>query len=276
MIRKLFASFLLSIFIIIPLNAAEKQSELKNNDEKMSYVVGSQMGNSLKRQGFEPDFDAFIMGMKEAFGNKTPRFTEEEAKQIRQQYLTEKRRKEAVEILGDNAWKVQLKKPDMMTFDKNKDYFWILETNKGVIKLKLMPDVAPMHVTSTIFLTKKGFYDGLTFHRVIPGFMAQGGDPLGNGTGGPGYQYDGEFNDSVRHDKPFLLSMANAGPGTDGSQFFITFEPTPSLDGKHTIFGSVVEGEDVVKKLEAAGSTGDGKPKEILVIYKARIEEKAK
>lgn len=266
---------LLSITFVTTLNAAEKQTELKSNDDKMSYVFGTQIGNSLKRQGFEPDFDAFIMGMKEVFGNQTPRFTEEEAKQINQQFMSDQRTKEAMKTLGDKAWKVQLKKPEMMTFDKNKDYFWILETNKGLIKLQLMPDIAPMHVTSTIFLTKKGFYDGLTFHRVISGFMAQGGDPLGNGSGDPGYQYEGEFDDNVKHDKPYLLSMANAGPGTDGSQFFITFVPTRGLDGKHTIFGSVVGGIDVVMKLEDAGSSS-GNTKEPLIINKARIEEKAK
>ena len=174
----------------------------------------------------------------------------------------------------DKAWKLKLTKPQRMTFDPAKDYFWILETNKGTIRIKLLPQVAPMHVTSTIFLTQKGFYDGLTFHRVISGFMAQGGCPLGTGTEGPGYQYEGEFSPSVKHDKPYRLSMANAGPGTDGSQFFITFVPTPHLNGKHTIFGDVVEGQDVVKKLEAAG-TDDGKPKENLVITRARIEEKA-
>lgn len=272
---KLFAVLLLSITLITTLNAAEEQSELKTNDEKMSYIVGTQMGDSLKRQGFEPDFDSFILGMKEVFGNKAPRFTEEESRQIRQQFLNDQQTKQAVKTLGDKAWKVQLKKPVMMNFDEKKDYFWILETNKGLIKLKLMPDVAPMHVTSTIFLTKKGFYDGLTFHRVIPGFMAQGGCPLGTGTGGPGYQYEGEFNDTVKHDKPYLLSMANAGPGTDGSQFFITFVPTPGLDGKHTIFGSVEEGQDVVKKLEEAGSSS-GKTKEPLIINRARIEEKGR
>ena len=276
MTRKLFTALLMSLFIVIPLNAAEKQTELKNNDEKMSYVVGTQVGNSFKRQGFEPDIDILIMGIKEVLGNQAPRFTSEEAQQIIRQYQEDQRSKQAEKILGDKAWKIHLKKPEMMTFDKNKDYFWILETNKGTIKLKLMPDVAPMHVTSTIYLTKKGFYDGLTFHRVIPGFMAQGGCPLGTGTGGPGYQYDGEFNKDVKHDKPYMLSMANAGPGTDGSQFFITFVPTPGLDGKHTIFGSVVEGQDVVKKLEAAGSPGDGKTKEPLNIIKATIEEKAR
>jgi cyclophilin family peptidyl-prolyl cis-trans isomerase len=184
---------------------------------------------------------------------------------------------EALEQIGEeNAWKLKLTKPDLMTFDAEKDYFWVLQTNKGDIRIKLMPDVAPMHVTSTIFLTNRGFYNDTKFHRVIPGFMAQGGDPLGTGSGGPGYKYAGEFKPNVKHDRPFLLSMANAGAGTDGSQFFITFKPTPWLDGKHTIFGEVVEGQDTVKKLEAAGTPGQGKPKEELKIIEARIEEKAK
>ncbi len=174
-----------------------------------------------------------------------------------------------------NEWKMNLTKPELMQFDPAKEYFWVMETNKGVIKIKLMPNVAPMHVTSTIFLTQKGFYDGTIFHRVITDFMAQGGDPTGTGTGGPGYKYAGEFNAKVKHDRPYLLSMANAGPNTDGSQFFLTFVPTPWLDGKHTIFGEVVEGQDVVKKLEAAGSPS-GRTKEELKIVKAKIEEKAK
>jgi len=188
--------------------------------------------------------------------------------------MQEKQRTEALSKMDEkNAWKLQLKKPELMKFDSNKDYFWILETNKGTIRIKLMPDVAPMHVTSTIFLTRKGFYDNLTFHRVIPGFMAQCGCPLGTGREGPGYKYDGEFKPNVKHDRPYLLSMANAGPGTDGSQFFLTFKATPWLDGKHTIFGEIVAGQDVMKKLEAAGSP-NGTPKEKLFIVKARIEEK--
>jgi len=146
----------------------------------------------------------------------------------------------------------------------------VLTTNKGTIKVRLLPDVAPMHVSSTIYLTRLGFYDGLPFHRVITGFMAQGGDPLGNGTGGPGYEYDGEFSPSVKHDKPGMLSMANRGPGTDGSQFFLTFVPTPWLDGKHSIFGEVTDGMDVLKKLEAAGSQS-GRTSEPLSITKAEI-----
>ncbi|MBW2495139.1 MAG: peptidylprolyl isomerase, partial [Deltaproteobacteria bacterium] len=144
------------------------------------------------------------------------------------------------------AWKSTLAKPPKVSFTAGKSYFWNLETNKGKIQIKLMPDVAPMHVSSTIYLTRLGFYDDTVFHRVIPGFMAQGGDPTGTGRGGPGYKYDGEFDRTVKHDKAGLLSMANAGPGTDGSQFFLTFVKTPHLNGKHTIFGRVIKGMDTV------------------------------
>jgi cyclophilin family peptidyl-prolyl cis-trans isomerase len=169
-----------------------------------------------------------------------------------------------------SGWKTRLPKPPKVDFDSGKTYYWHLETNVGSIKLKLMPDVAPMHVSSTIYLTRLGLYDGVPFHRVITGFMAQGGDPLGRGTGGPGYEYGGEFDSKVRHDKPGILSMANAGPGTDGSQFFITFVPTPHLDGRHTIFGEVVEGMGAVKELEKRGSRS-GRPTESLKIESAKI-----
>ena len=122
-----------------------------------------------------------------------------------------------------------------------------------------------------MFLTRLGFYDGLSFHRVITGFMAQGGCPLGTGTGGPGYQYEGEYSPDVKHNRPGLLSMANAGPGTDGSQFFLTFVDTPWLDGKHTIFGEVTEGDDVLQAMEARGSR-DGRTSEPMSIVKATIE----
>ncbi len=168
------------------------------------------------------------------------------------------------------SWKLTLEKPPKVSFTAGKSYFWNLETSKGAIKVQLLPDVAPMHVSSTIYLTRLGFYDGTVFHRVIPGFMAQGGDPTGTGRGGPGYKYDGEFDASVKHDKPGVLSMANSGPGTDGSQFFLTFVKTPHLDGKHTIFGRVVEGMDAVKELEKAGNRS-GKTKEKLVIESAAI-----
>ncbi len=169
------------------------------------------------------------------------------------------------------AWKTELSKPPLLTFTQGKDYFWELETNQGHLTIKLLTDSAPMHVSSTIYLTKLGFYDDLTFHRVIPGFMAQGGDPIGNGTGNPGYKYDGEFDGDIGHNEPGMLSMANSGPGTDGSQFFITFLPTPFLDGKHTVFGKVViDLEDSLTKIEALGSRR-GKTSETVKIIKASI-----
>jgi peptidyl-prolyl cis-trans isomerase B (cyclophilin B) len=170
-------------------------------------------------------------------------------------------------------WKTRLPKPDQADFDKSNRYFLRMETNKGPMVIRLMPESAPMHVTNFAYLAKLGFFDDLGFHRVITRFMAQGGDPLGNGRGGPGYQFAGEFKGGVKHDKPGLLSMANAGPGTDGSQFFLTFTETPWLDGKHTVFGEVVEGMDTLKKLEAAGSQ-DGTPREPLRMEKVTLEVK--
>ena len=170
-------------------------------------------------------------------------------------------------------WKTTLPKPEMMTFDDTKTYWAHMTTNKGPITIKFLPKVAPMHVTNFIYLSRLGFYDGLKFHRVITSFMAQGGDPLGNGTGGPGYQFAGEFDPAVKHDKGGRLSMANAGPGTDGSQFFLTFVPTPWLDGKHTIFGEVTDGMETLKKLEASGSQS-GATSEPLGIEKVTIEVK--
>ncbi len=169
-----------------------------------------------------------------------------------------------------NSWKSHLPKPPQVKFTEGTRYLWQLKTNKGDILIKFMPSVAPMHVSSTIYLTKLGFYDNLIFHRVIPGFMAQGGDPLGKGSGDPGYFYQGEFDTSVKHDKPGLLSMANRGPGTDGSQFFITFTPTPHLNGRHTIFGEVVEGQETLKALEKEG-TSRGRTKVKLEIIKANV-----
>ena len=125
-----------------------------------------------------------------------------------------------------------------------------IETSKGVIRLELHEDRAPKTVANFEKLAGEGFYDGLTFHRVIPNFMIQTGCPQGTGTGGPGYQFEDEFDDSLRHDRAGILSMANAGPNTNGSQFFITHGPTPHLDGKHSVFGVVIEGQDVVDSIE--------------------------
>lgn len=183
---------------------------------------------------------------------------------------------ESVKVLKDDPrWKTNLSMPPKLEFTEGVDYFWNLATNKGVIRVRLMPKTAPMHVSSTIYLTRLGFYDDIKFHRVITGFMAQGGCPLGRGSGSPGYKYGGEFDPNVKHDRPGLLSMANAGPETDGSQFFLTFVPTPHLNGKHTIFGEIAEGMDVLKMLEQAGSPG-GAPKEPLMIERATISVQRK
>jgi peptidyl-prolyl cis-trans isomerase B (cyclophilin B) len=169
------------------------------------------------------------------------------------------------------GWKTKVTEPPKLTFEAGHKYFWVLNTSEGVIKVRLMPDVAPMHVSSTIYLTELGFYDDLLFHRVIPGFMAQGGDPTGTGGGGPAYRMDGEFAANALHSKPGILSTANTGqPKSDGSQFFLTFAPTPHLNGKHTVFGEVVEGMDTVKKLESFGSQG-GPTQKPLKIVTAKI-----
>lgn len=128
-----------------------------------------------------------------------------------------------------------------------------IKTNKGDIRLKLFPNEAPLTVLNFVNLSEKGFYDNLVFHRVIPGFVIQGGCPLGTGTGDPGYRFKDEFSPKLKHDKPGILSMANAGPGTNGSQFFITHAPTPHLDNRHTVFGQVVgqEDQDVVNRIVA-------------------------
>jgi cyclophilin family peptidyl-prolyl cis-trans isomerase len=149
----------------------------------------------------------------------------------------------------------------------------IFETSKGTFKVELFTDLAPLTAGNFIDLAKKGFYNGVIFHRVIDGFMIQGGDPTGTGTGGPGYTIPDEFGESLKHDKPGILSMANAGPNTGGSQFFITLAPTPWLDGKHAIFGAVAEGMDVV---EAIGKTRTGprdRPVEEIVINSITIEQ---
>ncbi len=136
--------------------------------------------------------------------------------------------------------------PPAMEIDPKKSYTAILNTDKGEIHIQLFADKTPRTVNNFVFLARQGFYDGTIFHRVIKDFMAQGGDPTGSGRGGPGYQFNDEFNPSLRHDKPGVLSMANAGANTNGSQFFITHVPTPWLDNKHSVFGQVIKGMDVL------------------------------
>jgi len=140
----------------------------------------------------------------------------------------------------------QYDSPPPMVIDPAKHYTATIATDKGDIVVELFADKAPATVNNFVFLARDGYYDGVTFHRVIRDFMAQTGDPTGTGAGGPGYRFADEFDPSLRHDGPGVLSMANAGPGTNGSQFFITHRATPHLDGKHAVFGRVVEGMDVV------------------------------
>jgi peptidyl-prolyl cis-trans isomerase B (cyclophilin B) len=136
--------------------------------------------------------------------------------------------------------------PPPMVIDTAKRYLATISTDLGDIVIELFADKAPVTVNNFVFLARDGYYDGVTFHRVIKDFMAPGGDPTGSGAGGPGYRFADEFHPALRHDGPGVLSMANAGPGTNGSQFFITHGRTPHLDGRHTVFGKVIEGMDVV------------------------------
>lgn len=137
-------------------------------------------------------------------------------------------------------------KPPEFIIDLKRKYSAILETEMGEINIGLFADKTPVTVNNFVFLAREGYYDGTIFHRVIINFMAQGGDPTGTGRGGPGYRFADEFHPSLKHDKPGILSMANAGPGTNGSQFFITHVPTPHLNNKHTVFGQVIGGMDVL------------------------------
>lgn len=145
------------------------------------------------------------------------------------------------------------------------------DTNLGTFKVELFEDRAPKTTKNFIDLAEKGFYDGVIFHRVIKGFMIQGGDPKGTGTGGPGYMIPDEFHPELKHDATGILSMANAGPNSGGSQFFITLAATPWLDGKHAVFGKVVDGMDVVEAIGVTPTAGGDRPKTDVVMRKVTI-----
>ncbi|RAP33879.1 peptidylprolyl isomerase [Candidatus Marinamargulisbacteria bacterium SCGC AG-410-N11] len=155
----------------------------------------------------------------------------------------------------------------------------IIQTSKGPIRLNLFEEIAPLTVANFVNLATRGYYNGLTFHRVIDDFMIQGGCPLGTGTGGPGYNFEDECSEDARHDKPGVLSMANAGPGTNGSQFFITHVETPWLDGNHTVFGAVQEDsdQDVVNAIKQDDIIEEvtvlGDPKALIDSMKDRVDE---
>jgi len=144
--------------------------------------------------------------------------------------------------------------PPAMVIDPARQYQAVMHTDKGDITIQLFADQVPNTVNNFVFLAREGYYDGTVFHRVIPGFVAQGGDPTGTGRGGPGYQFSDEFHPKLRHDKAGILSMANAGANTNGSQFFITHGPTPHLDNHHSVFGQVTKGMDVVLSIPATES----------------------
>ena len=146
--------------------------------------------------------------------------------------------------------KLQWDSSPEMQIDTNKKYMAEIETNKGVIELELFPNHAPKTVNNFVFLAREGFYDGISFHRVISNFMIQGGDPTGSGAGGPGYSFEDEVADNPLTHERGVISMANAGPNTNGSQFFITHSPQPHLNGKHTVFGKVVSDQNVVDSIQ--------------------------
>jgi peptidyl-prolyl cis-trans isomerase A (cyclophilin A) len=184
----------------------------------------------------------------------------------------------------DNAGRLHLREEAL---PRPAGLYATFETNHGNIVIRLLEKEAPNTVANFVGLAegtkeftnektgkkeKRPFYDGLVFHRVIPDFMIQGGCPLGSGTGGPGYRFADEFHASLKHDKPGKLSMANAGPGTNGSQFFITVAATPWLDNRHSIFGEVVEGQEVADKISKLPRDGSDRPRQAVVMQRVRIE----
>lgn len=156
--------------------------------------------------------------------------------------------------------------------DNMKKTIAVFDTNKGTFEIELFTDKAPITTKNFIDLTEKGFYNGLIFHRVISNFMIQGGDPEGTGAGGPGYEIKDEFHPDLKHDSEGILSMANAGPDTGGSQFFITLAPTPWLDNKHAVFGKVTRGMDIVKAMGNSKIGPNDKPVEDIIIKKITIK----
>lgn len=162
---------------------------------------------------------------------------------------------------------------DLTSTDKGEIVKVKIETTEGTILADLYAEKAPKTVQNFLKLAKDGFYDGIIFHRVIPGFMIQTGDPTGTGMGGPGYKFEDEFDKDILHDKPGVLSMANSGPNTNGSQFFITEVPTPHLDFRHSVFGQVTEGMDVVKKIANARRDGRDKPLQTISMKSVTVIE---
>jgi len=222
----------------------EKKTETKKEESKYSGMAGDELWKEAMSTKDLAAFDAYLS-----------------------QYPKGEHADKAKEILMDN-WD---KKVEELNVDEMKDLTAVIETNQGTIKFKFFPEVAPKHVRNFIKLAQSHFYDGTIFHRVIEGFMIQGGDPTGTGMGGPGYKIEAEFND-----KPHLegtVSMARASsPDTAGSQFFICLEPQPRLDNQYTVFGQVTDGMDVVHKIGSTSTDPRDKPKKDMVMEKVYIE----
>ena len=163
--------------------------------------------------------------------------------------------------------------PPAMTIDESKSYSAIFKTNHGDMNIDLFVSQAPVTVNNFVFLARDGFYNDVIFHRVIPDFMIQGGDPDGTGMGGPGYRFQDEFEPSLVFDGPGILAMANAGPGTNGSQFFITVAPTPHLNGAHTIFGKVTSGQDIADAISKVPQGANNRPTDQVTIERIEIQE---
>jgi cyclophilin family peptidyl-prolyl cis-trans isomerase len=194
---------------------------------------------------------------------------EETEKVVAEIQEMEKESQETEQMLNDTGSIEAAEKP--VVEEKKMGDVAVLETTMGTMRLKLFADKAPKTVQNFKDLINKGYYDGTIFHRVIKNFMIQGGDPTGTGRGGPGYQIPDEFGAGLKHDKKGILSMANAGPNTGGSQFFITLVPTPWLDGKHAIFGELIEGVDVLDKIGSTPTAPGDRPITEVRIIKATI-----
>jgi len=191
-------------------------------------------------------------------------------------------------MVSTTAWAADKGKKEEKAKPKGKQMIAVMETSMGTFKVKLFSEESPKTVENFVGLAegtiewtdpkgkkeKKPLYNGTVFHRVIPNFMIQGGDPEGRGTGGPGFKIKDEFNPKLKHSKPGILSMANAGPNTGGSQFFVTVAATPWLDGKHAIFGEVIEGYDIVEKISKTKTGPGDKPVEPVVLKTVKIERK--
>lgn len=173
---------------------------------------------------------------------------------------------------GTHMTTKQWDRPPATQIDPTKGYKAVIETDRGNIELQLFSQHAPKTVNNFVFLAREGFYDGVSFHRVISNFMIQGGDPTGTGRGGPGYRFEDEVKGNPLKHETGVISMANAGPNTNGSQFFITLEPTPHLDNHHTVFGKVIRGMETVKEIGKVETGPNDRPKKPVVINSITIE----